>query len=129
MMDLKSVPTEDLNRELERREKSARELLKRREKLMRELEKIETQLASGGDGEPSALRGGRRRARNALSLGDALAQAMEVRAVVSPAEASQLVQANGYRTTSRNFNMMVSNTLAKDSRFKRISRGQYERIA
>ena len=72
---------------------------------------------------------GRRRARNDISLGDALAGAMEVRAVVSPAEAAELVRSNGYKTNARNFAMMVSNTLAKDKRFKRISRGQYERVA
>ena len=37
--------------------------------------------------------------------------------------------ANGFKTTSSRFNMMVSNTLAKDPRFKRVSRGQYERVS
>ena len=63
-----------------------------------------------------------------MSLPEALVQACEVGAVVSPSEAAQLVQANGFKTTSKNFNMMVSNALAKDKRFKRIGRGQYERI-
>ena len=64
-----------------------------------------------------------------MTLGDALAHSMDIRAQVSPAEASQLVVANGYKTTSKHFNMMVSNTLAKDPRFKRVSRGQYERVS
>ena len=128
-MNLKSIPTAELNRELERRELSAEALLKKREKLLRELEKIEIEIeASGAAGKSSSLRPKRRRAKNDMSLGDALAQSMEVRAIVSPAEASQLVKANGYKTTSKNFNMMVSNTLAKDKRFKRVARGQYERI-
>jgi len=128
-MNLKSIPTVDLNRELERREMSAEALLRKREKLINELEKIESEIeASGVASGGNALRPKRRRAKNDMSLGDALAQSMEVRAVVSPAEASQLVKANGYKTTSKNFNMMVSNTLAKDKRFKRVSRGQYERI-
>jgi len=129
-MNLKSVPTAELNRELKRRAGGYKALLKKREKLLKELERIETELGTTGSvARRSELRPGRSRAHNDMSLGDALAQSMELRAVVSPAEASQLVQANGYRTTSRNFNMMVSNTLAKDSRFKRIARGQYERIA
>jgi hypothetical protein len=124
--NLKRISTADLNRELERRELDARALLKKREKLLMELSKIEADLADrGAAGELGVPR---KRAKNDVSLGDALAQAMEVRAVVSPAEASQLVKANGYKTTSKNFNMMVSNTLAKDRRFKRVSRGQYERI-
>jgi hypothetical protein len=128
-MNLKSIPTAELNRELERRELSAEALLRKRDKLLKELEKIDSELdVSGGGDKSSALRPKRSRARNDMSLGDALAQSMEVRAVISPAEASQLVKANGYKTTSKNFNMMVSNTLAKDLRFKRVSRGQYERI-
>ncbi len=128
--DLKSVSTDELNRELERRAANAEKLIKKRERLLEELERIEGQIDGAttvNKRRPAA--GPRRRPRNEMTLGDALANAMEVRAVVSPAEASQLVQANGYRTTSRNFNMMVSNTLAKDKRFKRVARGQYERIA
>ena len=53
---------------------------------------------------------------------------MDVRAVVSPKEAGALVLSNGYNTTSKTFNMMVSNALATDTRFKRIGRGQYERV-
>ena len=64
-----------------------------------------------------------------ITLSDAMAMAVEVRATVTPTEVAQLVQANGYRSTSKNFAMMVANALAKDKRFRRLSRGQYERIA
>ncbi len=59
---------------------------------------------------------------------DAIVAAMEVGAVVSPKEAAELVLTNGFQTTSKNFNMMVSNALAKDKRSKRQGPGQYERI-
>jgi hypothetical protein len=49
--------------------------------------------------------------------------------VVSPIEASKLVKANGYKTTSRTFNISVSQALAKDKRFKRVGRGQYEKVS
>jgi len=69
------------------------------------------------------------RSRNEITLSDAMAMAVEVRATVTPTEVANLVQANGYRSTSKNFAMMVANALAKDKRFRRLSRGQYERIA
>jgi hypothetical protein len=55
--------------------------------------------------------------------------AVEVRATITPTEAAQLVLANGYRSTSKNFGMMVANALAKDARFRRVSRGIYERVS
>ena len=137
-MNLQKISTTDLHAELQRRDSAAQTLLKQRDKILAELAEIERALgdtgtvrsrgrresvASDGSAEP------RRRARNEISLGDALAQAMEVRAIITPAEAAQLVIANGYKTTSKTFNMMVSNTLAKDSRFQRVARGQYERVA
>ncbi len=138
-MALKSLSTADLQKELERREKGAHKLEARRKKLLKELEAIDQELAflgnSGGkrgrrsSAAAPAAGGKRRRARNEMSLPDAICAAMEVRATVSPKEAAELVRANGFKTTSKNFNMMVSNALAKDKRFKRIGRGQYERIA
>ena len=71
----------------------------------------------------------RQRAKNSVSLADALAMAIEPRATVSPAEAAQLVLSNGYQSTAKNFGMVVANALAKDARFARRSRGLYERVA
>ncbi len=71
---------------------------------------------------------GRRRAKNDMSLAEAIVQAVEKGAVVSPKEASALVKANGYKSSSPNFGMMVANSLAKDKRFKRKGRGEYERV-
>ncbi|MFT7461930.1 MAG: hypothetical protein ACI9EF_000264 [Pseudohongiellaceae bacterium] len=137
-MALKSLSTAELLKELQRREKGAGKLEAKRSKLLTELTAIDTQLAHLGvapsaSGRPVATpsapsTGKRTRARNAVNLPDAIAMAMEVGAVVSPAEASDLVTSNGFKTTSSRFNMMVSNALAKDTRFRRLSRGQYERI-
>ena len=135
-MNLKSLDTTALKAELKRRERNAKTLIKKRTKLARQLADVDGELAALGStgAGGSRVRGTtaagtpRKRARNDVSLGDALAQAMEVRAVVSPAEAATLVQENGYKSTSKHFGMMVSNALTKDKRFKRISRGQYERL-
>lgn len=132
-MALTKMSTAELEAELARREKDQSKLVRRREKLLKEIAAIEKDLAFLGGGTGKGRRRGqssgtgRRRAKNDISLPDAIAKAMEVRAVVSPKEAAELVQKNGYKTTSDNFNMMVSNALAKDPRFKRLGRGQYER--
>ena len=132
-MALNSLTTAELKKELARRKKDARQLQDRRTRLLKQLAEIDEKLAFLDTGEIAGARKGRtaprRRARNDIRLPDAIAAAMEVRAVVTPKEAAELVRANGFKTTSKNFNMMVSNALAKDKRFKRIGRGQYERVS
>ena len=129
-MDLKSVSTDDLNREIKRRTSEAAKLYQKRDQMLEELAALDERLnQSGGDTANPRRSSFGRRLKNAMTLGDALAESMEIRAQVSPAEAADLVVANGYQTVSRHFNMMVSNTLAKDSRFRRVSRGQYERVS
>jgi hypothetical protein len=129
-MDLKSVSTDDLNREIKRRTSEAAKLYQKRDQMLEELAALDERLnQSGGDTANPRRSSFGRRLKNAMTLGDALAESMEIRAQVSPAEAADLVIANGYQTVSRHFNMMVSNTLAKDSRFRRVSRGQYERVS
>ncbi len=132
-MALTKITTAELQQELARREKSVSKLESRRDKLRQELTQVENEIAAlrggkRGPGRPAGAPTVRRRAKNAVSLPDAIAAAMEVGAIVSPKEASELVRSNGYKTTSANFNMMVSNALAKDKRFKRLGRGQYERM-
>lgn len=139
-MALKSLSTAELMKELERRRKNAAKLESRRATLLAELDQVEAELALLGEAPaPRPARGKtsgrtaagtpRKRARNEINLPDAIAQAMEVGAQVTPNEAADLVLANGFQTTSARFNMMVSNALSKDKRFKRLSRGLYERIA
>jgi hypothetical protein len=137
-MALKSVSTAELRRELTRRERGARKLSLRRDKLARQLAALESELSdlglsAGRTGRrpgrpPKAGRGGgRRRARNSVSLADAIARVVKVGATVSPADVASRVRKSGYKSTSAHFGMMVSNALSKDSRFKRLSRGQYSR--
>jgi hypothetical protein len=123
--------------EVEARRSRAARLGAERDRIVAEMARIEAELAAMGasvDGSAapslSLPRNAPRRprARNSVSLADAIAMAVEPRAVVSPAEAVRLVLANGYVTTAGRFSMIVANALSKDGRFKRIGRGQYERI-
>ncbi len=143
-MALKTLSTADLQAELARREKNAGKLQARREKLLAELAELDAEIVSlGGEGSGRAKGkrlsqrgskkttrggGGRKRAKNEMSLPDAIAAAMDVGAEVSPKEAAELVLNNGFNTHSKNFGMMVSNALAKDPRFKRLGRGLYARV-
>jgi hypothetical protein len=153
---ISQLTTDEILAELDRRERRTRQLLSRQEVLRAELSGLEQQLADIGDSlpeleaaaralpasrasragaeaaEPAAPRTRRRsgpRARNALSLADAIAAAVEVRAQITPAEAAELVRSNGYVTNASKFTMTVANALAKDNRFRRLARGVYERIA
>jgi hypothetical protein len=74
-------------------------------------------------------RAGRKLPKNKQSLGDALAAAIRPGTVVSPAEAMTRVKAAGYKSTAKNFGVVVAIRLANDKRFRRKGRGQYERIA
>lgn len=153
-MALKSVSTSALRAELARRERGATKLQMKHAKLSRVLASLEAELAGLGvpgpkrrgrpPGRPSGRRGrkpgrpGRRKAgrragrklpRNKQSLGDALAAAIRPGTVVSPAEAMKRVKATGYKTTAKNFGVVVAIRLANDKRFRRKGRGQYERVA
>jgi hypothetical protein len=153
-MALKSVSTTALRAELARRERGAAKLQKKHSMLSRVLASLESELAGLGvpgmkrRGRPPGRRSGRpgrkpgragrrkagRRAgrklpRNKQSLGDALAAAIRPGTVVSPAEAMKRVKGTGYKSTAKNFGVVVAIRLANDKRFKRKGRGQYERVA
>jgi hypothetical protein len=133
-MIFNGISTAELQAELQRREKSARSLAHRRERIVHELHAIESELAQLGGGRrvpvaPAPATTARvTRARNPVSLIEALVAAIGVGTVVSPAEAAERVKEAGYESGARTFGMMVATALAKDKRFRRLSRGQYERV-
>jgi len=135
---LAKVPMDELLAEIDRRHARARVLIAERERILTKLAALEAEMGIVASAvrwiAPSERPGDaghavRQRARNSVSLADALAQAIEVRATISPAEAAQLVLSNGYTSTAKNFGMVVANALAKDQRFARRARGLYERVA
>lgn len=124
---LDNVTITDLQRELKRREKKVgtyvRRLSGKRERLRKQLANLEAEIAKFG-GRISGGAGGRKRAQNKMNLADALAKTLKS-ATMSVTEVAEAVQEGGYRTTSPNFRTIVNQTLIKDSRFKRVGRGQY----
>ncbi|HZL98690.1 MAG TPA: hypothetical protein VFD43_00430 [Planctomycetota bacterium] len=123
--------------EIDRRHARAKVLIAERRRILARMAALEAEMGIVAPADRSAapafrpaLEGSprRQRARNSTSLADALAQAVEPRATISPAEAAQLVLSNGYRSTAKTFGMVVANALAKDQRFRRVGRGRYERV-
>jgi hypothetical protein len=136
--DLASLSVDSLRRELDRRQKGLEALIAKRAKVAAELAALEAQIRElQGDEKPARRAPSPSapaklilpRPKNSLSLTDALALAVEAGAIVSPTEAAKLVRANGFVTTSKSFVAAVSNALSRDGRFRRVGRGQYERVA
>lgn len=123
---LNTLSTDDLQKEIARRERQTEQVInrlcKKRESLRTELADLEARIIELG-GKLSGL-GGRKRPKNDLKLSDALARVLKTK-TLSVTEVSEAVQAAGYKTTSPNFRTIVNQTLLKDPRFKRVSRGKY----
>jgi hypothetical protein len=128
---------DQLLEEVDRRRTLAARLERERDRILEEMATIEAELAAMGIAVGGAQPGVQRapattrqpRARNSVTLADAIAMAVEPGATVTPAEAMTLVLSNGFVTNSKTFNVQVTNALSKDRRFRRVGRGQYERIA
>lgn len=129
---LASMTAQELERELRRRQRRAsttvRRLTARRERLLAKVTELDAEIAKlggrvrgGGGGGP----GSRPRAKNDSNLADALLKLL-AKAPLSVTDAAEAVQKAGYVTTSPSFRTIVNQTLIKDKRFKRVSRGQYQ---
>ncbi|MEL6330188.1 MAG: hypothetical protein AAFR38_11045 [Planctomycetota bacterium] len=119
---LSAVTTADLAREMQRREASIGRLQRRRERLQEQIEEIDRELGTLGASHVAGV--GRKRPKNEMKLADALVKLLTGR-TMSVTEATEAVQEAGYRTSSSTFRTIVNQTLIKDSRFKKVARGQY----
>jgi hypothetical protein len=137
-MALRSLSTAALRRELERREKGVARLARQRARLAAALAGLDDELASLGVAGTPARRGrepgrakgpGRkpraRRARNELTLLEAIRKGVRVGATISPTEAAAVARRAGYRSSSPNLAMMCANALAKTREFRHTGRGAY----
>ena len=142
MASLKNLSVAELRRELERREKGGDKLRAQHGKLAARLAEIEAELSElgvdlpvrrgrkpgrRGPGRPagSKNKSGGKRAKNSMSLIEAIVSGVRVGSTVSPAEAAAAAAKAGYKSSSPNLGMMVANQLAKAPMFKRVGRGQY----
>ena len=129
---LRSVSTAEIQREMERRERSLGRLQTKRDAIAAQLEDVEAEIAtlSGakrGPGRPRKKAGKttRKRPRNKSSLVESLKKTLR-RKTMSVTEAVKAVRKAGYKTSSENFRAIVNQTLlGKKGEFKRVARGQY----
>ena len=129
---LTNMTTDELEKELKRRERECarkmKALEKKREKLLAQLDEVDAQIAEyaaelGVNARSANGRRGRR-PRNEASLADSLTKLLRYKSM-SVTDAAEAVQEAGYKTTSPNFRTIVNQTLITDERFKRTSRGIY----
>lgn len=124
---LDNLSFDELRHEMQRRERDLKRLLSKRDRLQDQVREIESEIqALGGAGAFGVTAGGqpRRRPQNASSLSDALLKLLK-NTTMSVTQAADEVQRAGYQTTSSSFRTIVNQTLIKDPRFKKVSRGQY----
>lgn len=118
----------DLQRELARRQRLAGTLTRRRTRLLKHVAELDGQLAhlgvTDGGGAIRSARSGPKRARNDLTLAEALAKVLDGK-TMSVTEAAEEVQRKGYWTTSPSFRLIVNQALLKGPAFKRVGRGRY----
>ncbi|MEO0629517.1 MAG: hypothetical protein AAFY46_02175 [Planctomycetota bacterium] len=122
---LEKMSSAALQAELARRQRQASSLLKKRDRLREQLAQIESEIAEMGATAVVGVEPGRKRARNAESLVEAMHRVL-TGTELTVTELSEAVQAAGYVTTSPNFRTIVNQTLIKYPKtFKRVSRGIY----
>ena len=124
---LDNLSFDELQREMRRRERDMKRLVSKRDRLLTQVREVEDEIQSlGGAGAFGVTAGGRprRRPRNDSSLSEALLNLLK-NTTMSVTEAAEEVQRAGYQTTSSSFRTIVNQTLIKDPRFKKVSRGQY----
>lgn len=124
---LDNLSLDELQREMARRESQMKRLVTKRDRLIEQLREVEDEIQTlGGAGAFGMTAGGRprRRPQNDSSLSEALLALLKNQ-TMSVTQASEEVQRAGYQTTSSSFRTIVNQTLIKDPRFKKVSRGQY----
>lgn len=134
LTDLATLTTEAIEAELEQRQKGLARLLREKARLRDRLAAIDRQVAqiTGEDhGRPSLapIPTPFRAPLSSLTVAEALARLYEIGAEFSPREATERLLDAGYNSKAANFRVVVSQVLTRETRFKRISRGLYQRIA
>ena len=130
---LAKVSVEEIRKEISRRQRKLPALIAERDALNARIAELEGLVGAKPAPAAVARRKPRRRkaARPAMkpgragSLNRTLAEVFEGKGRLTVAEAVEAVLAAGYRSKSKDFANIVSMTLSKDKRFRRVRRGVY----
>ncbi len=124
---LASLSVSDIHREIARHERGGQTMLRKRARLAAKLDALDAQIAALGLSGSVRGRGSLpdgKHYKNEMTLVEALAKALNGK-TLSVAEAMEAVQKVGYRSTAKNFGMIVNLALIDSEKFKRVERGQY----
>ena len=124
-----------LKKELAAKEQQLERLQVKRQTLLSQLEQTDKEIARlegtktrGGARTKSTGRGrpkGRKTAGK-QSLADVLVDTLKDKGAVKVADAAKMAIEAGYKTASKQFSNVVSQTMTTDKRFRKISRGKYK---
>ena len=126
---LSNLSMEQLQNEIRRRQMALPKLIAERDALDCQIAELQSLGGAAAKavvrGRPGRPAGKAKRAKNTISLADALAQALKGKQSLGVAEAVNAVLSAGYKTTSKTFKAIVNKTLLKDKRIKNVGRGRY----
>lgn len=124
---LTNLSTEEIVAEINRRKKVTRKLVAKRERLLKQLAAVDREIQqAGGDIPAAGVTRSRTRPRNTMTLPEAMAKVMSKDKPMAVADIAAKVKSAGYQSSSRTFNTIIFQTLARESKtFKKVARGQY----
>ena len=136
------ISLEDLLAQLKKHQARLPKLQRLEKKLLKQLAVVQSEIAALGGavvssskavrgrkpGRPakSASRRGGKRAKNSVTLADAIVAVLSKDKSLSVGQIAAAVKANGYVSTSKTFETIIYQTIGRDKRVKRASRGQYQ---
>jgi len=131
--DLSGATLDALVAELGRRERQVAKLLREKERLRARLAEIDREVAAlspaPADSGPAPVAVTYRKPIADLTVAEALARVFEIGEEFSPSLAAERLLDAGFQSRASNFRQIVSQTLTRERRFKRLSRGVYQRTA
>ena len=128
---LSDLSIEDLKKEIQRRQAALPGLIAQRDELDRKiadlqaLGPVDPALAAPKAPSARSARVKVKRAKNKVSLPQVLTTILKAKPGQSVAELTQAVLAAGYKSTSKDFKAIVTQTLYRDERFKRVASGRF----
>jgi len=121
-----------LKAEIVRRQKGLSQLKKKRAGLVKELDRITREIADATGSKARKKRAKKapakkkvKRAKNKMSLVQVLVGVLKGKTGVPVDEALAGVLAAGYKSTSKEFKLIVNQTLSKNPKFRKVARGVY----
>lgn len=129
------LSVEELLAALKKHQQRLPKLRRQEAKLLKQLSKVQTEIrllgepvvsAKSSSGMASRKVAGAKRPKNSMNLADAIVAVLSKDATLNVGQIEKAVRANGYKSTSKTFGTIIYQTLARDRRIKRASRGLYQ---